>query len=462
MLFQNIQKIHFIGIGGIGMSGIAEILLNKDFTISGSDMARSENTEHLESLGATIYYGHSANNIAASNADVVVYSSAVHIDTNPEVLEANRRKIPVIRRAEMLAEISRLNYCIAVSGTHGKTTTTSMLALMLIAAGIDPTVVVGGRLKDLGGTNARLGHSQWSLVEADEYDRSFLQLLPTIAVINNIEAEHLDIYKDVADLQNTFAQFANMTPFYGFIATGIDDEGVQNVIPMLRKKVITFGLDNAADYTAKNIRFHNFTSTCEVYEYGQLLGEMTLNVPGEFNIKNALGAVLVARQFNVSFNLIAAVIERFHGAFRRFEIKGEVNDIIVIDDYAHHPSEIKATLKGLRNYADRRIIAVFQPHTYTRTKEFYKDFANSFADAALAFVTDVYPAREEPLPGITGQIIVDAAVEAGYKHFTYVPNRDALTEELRKILRPKDVVITLGAGNIYEVGERLLGDLSEL
>jgi UDP-N-acetylmuramate--alanine ligase len=451
-MFPSIKRIHFIGIGGIGMSGIAEILINKGFQISGSDCNPSENTEHLEKLGANIFYEHTKNNI--DGAEVVVYSSAVDINTNPEIIEANIRKIPVIRRAEMLAEISRLNYCIAVSGTHGKTTVTSMLALILIKANIDPTVVVGGRLKDLGGTNARLGNGNWTIVEADEYDRSFLQLTPSIAVINNLEADHMDIYEDFVDLKTTFAKFANMTPFYGFIAVGIDCEGVDELLPELRRKVIKYGLSDKSDYQAKNISYEGFSSTCDVYEYGKFLGKMTISVPGEFNIKNALSAVSIARQFDIDFDLISTVISKFNGAFRRFEIKGTKNNITVIDDYAHHPTEVKATLFGAKK-SKKRVIAIFQPHTFTRTKEFYNDFAESFIDADIVFVTDIYPARERPIVGVTGELIVSAAQKKGFNNVNYLPFDDNLCSTIKQILEPGDVVITLGAGDIWKVANKL-------
>jgi len=455
-MFFAIKKIHFIGIGGIGMSGIAEILINKGFRVSGSDCSPSENTEHLEKLGAKIFYNHEKNNI--DGAEVVVYSSAVNISENPEIIEANICKIPVIRRAEMLAEISRLNYCIAVAGTHGKTTATSMIALILIKANIDPTVVVGGRLKDLGGTNARLGNGNWTIVEADEYDRSFLQLTPSIAVINNLESDHIDIYKDFSDLKSTFAKFANMTPFYGFIAAGIDCDGVVEILPELRKKIITYGLSDSSDYQAKNIIYKGFSSVCDVYEYGKFLGKMTISVPGEFNIKNALSAVLIARQFDIDFELISSVISEFKGAFRRFEIKGTKNNITIIDDYAHHPTEVKATLLGAKN-SQQRIIAIFQPHTFTRTKEFYQDFAESFIDADIVFITDIYPAREPPIEGVTAKLIIDAAQKKGIKNINYIPFDDNLCVAIKQILKPNDVVITLGAGDIWKVADELYGNL---
>jgi UDP-N-acetylmuramate--alanine ligase len=456
-MFFKIKKIHFIGVGGIGMSGIAEILINKGFIVSGSDMYASDNTEHLLKLGAKIFIGHNAVNI--NNVELVVYSSAVNLDTNPEIVEAKKQNIPIIRRAEMLAELSRLTYTIAIAGTHGKTTTTSILSLILIRAGIDPTAIVGGRLKDLGGTNARLGQGEWTIVEADEYDRSFLQLTPTIALINNIETEHLDIYSDFDDLLETFIKFANMTPFYGFIAAGIDCAGVRKAIPDLRKKIITFGLNDNADYFSKNIHYSGFSSRCEVYEYGNLLGTLTLNVPGEHNIKNALGAILIARQFDIGFELIESVISEFHGAFRRFDIKGEKNGITIIDDYAHHPTEIVATLKGTKNYINRRIIAVFQPHTFSRTRDFYKDFATAFNDADIVYMTDIYPAREEPIEGITSQIIIDEANKNGSNNIFLIPDKEELYNVLMNELKSNDILLTLGAGDIWKLGERVLNSL---
>ena len=455
-MFSIIKKIHFVGIGGIGMSGIAEILINKGFLVSGSDSSKSENTTYLEKLGVKIFYEHNSQNI--QGADVVVYSSAVDVNSNAEILEANKLKIPVIRRAEMLAEVSRLSYCIAIAGTHGKTTSTSMIALVLIEAGFDPTVIVGGRLKDLGGTNARLGNGNWTIVEADEYDRSFLQLTPSVAVINNIETEHLDIYKDINDLQDTFIQFANKTPFFGFIAAGIDSTEVLEIIPNLRRKVVTYGLIDSCDYQAKNITFDGFSSTCDVYEKKELLGQMKINVPGDFNIKNALSAVLIARQFGVKFELISNVLSKFYGVFRRFEIKGEKNGAIIIDDYAHHPTAIDATLKGAKNNTNKRVIAIFQPHTYTRTQSFYKEFASSFRDADITFITDVYPARELPIPGVNGKMIVDAAIELGIKNIHYASDMAKLLDTLKTMLQPDNIIITIGAGDIWKLANQLIAE----
>lgn len=454
-MFSYIKRVHFVGIGGIGMSGIAEVLINRGFEVSGSDLQESENTRYLEKLGAKIFIGHAAENI--EGAEVVTYSSAVTIDKNPETLEAISRKIPIIRRAEMLTEVSRLNYCLAIAGTHGKTTTTSMLSLILLRAGFDPTVIVGGRLKDLGGTNARLGNGEWTVVEADEYDRSFLQLLPAVAVLTNIETDHLDVYGSFSDLKDAFQQFANKVPFYGFVCAGIDCKSIREILPQINKKIVTFALTRKeADYYANNIRYKNFSSTCNVYERGKLLGEITINVPGEYNVKNALAAIAVARQFGIDFKTIQEVILDFHGVFRRFEIKGNKNGAIIVDDYAHHPTEVNATLKGARNYANKRIIAIFQPHTYTRTADLYKEFAESFKYADIVFVTDVYPARELPIPGVTGELIVEEACKRGYENIYYVEKKEDIPEKISKIIESDDIIITIGAGDIWKIADKIL------
>lgn len=455
-MFSTINHVHFVGIGGIGMSGIAEILLSQGFTVSGSDVHISEVTERLSSLGATIYKGHSASNI--KGAEVVVYSSAVKNDNNPETEEARRLGVPVIRRAEMLAEVARLNYCLAIAGTHGKTTTTSMCGLMMMRAGFDPTVIVGGKLSGLGGTNARLGKGQWTVVEADEYDRSFLQLSPTIAVINNIEAEHLDIYGSEIEVQSAFTEFANRVPFYGVVVVGSDDRGVKSIYPGIAKKVVTFGLSRQADIHATDIRHEGRSSFCTVYENGTVLGELTVNVPGVHNLKNALAAVAVGRQLGTDFVTIATSIAEFNGVYRRFEFKGEVNGVLVVDDYAHHPTEVKATLQAARNgWKERRVVAVFQPHTYTRTRDFYHEFAQSFDDADVIVITDIYAARENPIEGISGALIAETARRLGHKNVVYEPQRDHLEETLRGILKTGDMFLTLGAGDIWKIADNFVG-----
>ena len=455
-MFASVKNIHFVGIGGIGMSGIAEILINQGFNVSGSDLNRSENTIHLEELGAKIFYGHSPDNL--KNVEVVVYSSAVALADNPETKAALEENIPIIRRAEMLAEVSRLNYCLAISGTHGKTTTTSMIGLIMIKAQLDPTVIVGGRLRDFGGTNARLGKGNWTVVEADEFDRSFLQLLPTIAVVNNIEAEHLDIYKDLDDLKDTFTAFASKVPFYGIVALGMDDPGVKAIYSRLNKQVRTFGLTRNCDIRAEAVQTEGNSIQAKVFEDNNLLGTIRLNIPGIHNLKNALAAITVARQLQIPFDIIAQALEEFQGVYRRFDIKGERNEVLIIDDYAHHPSEVKATLNAARAGWDRRIVAAFQPHTFSRTKALCDDFAGSFDDADLLIVTDVYPARETPIEGVTGKLIADAAVKYGHKNVVYLPTFEDIRRELPGLLQSGDIFISIGAGNICNISDALYNE----
>ncbi|HAW08918.1 MAG TPA: UDP-N-acetylmuramate--L-alanine ligase [Bacteroidetes bacterium] len=452
-MFSTIKKIHFVGIGGIGMSGIAEILLNQGFAISGSDMNENENTEYLRQKGVEIKIGHFPENINGS--EVVVYSSAVNPDENPETLEARKQGIPIIRRAEMLAEATRLNYCIAVAGTHGKTTSTSMVGLILIKAGYDPTVIVGGRLKDFGGTNARLGKGEWTVVEADEYDRSFLQLLPTIAIINNIEPEHLDIYDGIEDLKNTFLQFANKVPFYGFVALGTDDPNVKEILSGINKQIITYGLSRNNDYYAKDIELQQNFSKFSVFKESENLGEITLNVPGYHNVKNALAAISIASELGIDFATIQNALSEFNGVLRRFDIQGESKGIMIVDDYAHHPTEIRATLDAACKGWDRRIVAVFQPHTYTRTREFYKEFAQAFDEADVLVITDVYAAREKPIEGISGELIAQQAQSYGHKNVHYIPDFDDIIEFLKSELKAGDMLITIGAGNVFKIGSAI-------
>ena len=454
-MFSSVQHIHFVGIGGIGMSGIAEILINQGFTISGSDLSKSDITDYLQSIGATIHIGHKEENI--EGAEVVVYSSAVKPKENPETFAAHEKGIPIIRRAEMLAEISRLKYTLGIAGTHGKTTTTSLCGLVMMKGGVDPTVIVGGRLNGLGGTNARLGKGEWTVVEADEYDRSFLQLFPTIAVINNIEAEHLDIYGTAEEVQKAFLEFATKVPFYGLVALGLDDAGVRELLPCINKKVVTFGLSRQCDIRAVDIHPHEKSSEFTVIAHGKELGKVQLNIPGNYNVKNALAAITVGLHLNIPFATIADALKEFGGVYRRFEIKGERDGILVVDDYAHHPTELKSALSAARSgWNNRRIVCAFQPHTYSRTKDFYKEFGMSFDDADIVFITDVYPAREIPIEGVTGELIAIAAKNAGHRNVFYVPDKTQLEEAIRKQLQPGDLVITLGAGDITRLSDQLL------
>jgi UDP-N-acetylmuramate--alanine ligase len=452
MFQQVIKKIHFVGIGGIGMSGIAEIMLSQGFKISGSDLMEGEVTDRLKSLGITIYNGHSPNNVA--DADLLVYSSAVH-ESNPEVKEALERKIPVIKRSEMLAECMRMKNGIGIAGTHGKTTTTSMVGLVLTAGGIDPTIIVGGKLSGLGGTNARLGQGEYIVVEADEFDRTFLKLTPSIAAITTLETEHLDTYKDLDDIKTAFIEFANKVPFYGFVTLCLDEPALQDIIPLINKKIITYGLTQQADVRAIDISHSGYKSKYTVLYYGEELGEITLNIPGDHNIKNSLVAVTIAKQMGIDFETIKNALEQFTGVYRRFETKYS-NGILVVDDYAHHPTEINASLAGVRSGWKRRLVAVFQPHLYSRTRDFYAEFGRSFLNSDVFICTDVYPAREKPIEGISGELITNAAKSYGHKNVFYEPDKNKLPALIREIYKQGDIIITMGAGDIWKYGEKFV------
>jgi UDP-N-acetylmuramate--alanine ligase len=459
-MFSSIKKIHFVGIGGIGMSGIAEILLNEGFRVSGSDRGLSEVTERLQKLGATIYEGHKAENIA-DDVDALVYSSAVAME-NPEVLAAQRRKIPVIRRAEMLAEVMRLKYGIGIAGTHGKTTTTSMVSLVLMEGGLDPTVIVGGKLSGLGGTNARLGHGDFIVVEADEFDRSFLSITPTIAVMTTLETDHLDCYRDLEDIKGAFIQFASKVPFYGFVVLCLDEPALLDIMPQLsKKKILTYGLNPQADIQAVDIRHKDNTSTFTVVKDGKDLGPVTIQVPGNHNVQNSLAAITVGLELGVPFDKVRSGIEKFAGVYRRWEKKGEVNGIALYDDYAHHPTECRATLAGVKAGWRRRVVCVFQPHLFTRTRDFYEEFGKSFLLSDVLVVTDVYPAREEPIQGVTGELIVNAARRFGHKDAHYVPDKKMIPDHLKSIVKSGDIVITMGAGDIWKYGEEFLSKMKK-
>ncbi len=454
-MFSSIRKLHFVGIGGIGMSGIAEILLDQGFVVTGSDRAASETTDRMTSLGVHVYIGHQAANLEP-DVDVVVYSSAVPPE-NPELVAAAQRKIPVIRRAEMLAEVMRLKYGIGIAGTHGKTTTTSMVSLVLMEGGIDPTVIVGGRLRGLAGSNARLGKGDFIVVEADEYDRSFLSITPTIAVLTTLETDHLDCYRDLEDIKSAFIQFAQKVPFYGFVILCLDEPALQDIMPKIKKKIITYGLNGQADLQAVDIVHRQNTTRCTVLRHGEELGEVTLHIPGKHNVANALAAMAVGLELGVSFVQAKAGVEKFTGVFRRWEVKAEIGGVTVVDDYAHHPTEIRATLSGAKAGWRRRVVCVFQPHLYSRTRDFYDEFGRSFFNADILVVTDVYPAREEPIQGVSGELIVNAAKEFGHKHAHYVPDKREVPAFLQSIRQPGDMVITMGAGDIWKYGEEFIG-----
>lgn len=457
-MFSSIKKIHFVGIGGIGMSGIAEILLDQNFKVSGSDKALSEITERLAELGAEIFENHSASNIK-DDVDALVYSSAVPPE-NPEVVEAKRRKIPIIRRSEMLAEVMRLKYGIGIAGTHGKTTTTSMVSLVLLEGGLDPTVIVGGRLDGFGGSNARLGKGDFIVVEADEFDRSFLSITPTIAVLTTLETDHLDCYRDLEDIKSAFVQFANKVPFYGFVVLCLDEPALQEIMSQLsKKKIITYGLNPQADIQAVDIKFEKDKSEFLLLKDQNELGRIVLKSPGVHNVQNALAAISVGIELGITFEKIKAGIEKFTGVYRRWEKKGEINGISVYDDYAHHPTESRATLAGAKQGWRRRVVCVFQPHLYTRTRDFYEEFGKSFLLSDVLVVTDVYPAREEPIQGVSGELITNAAKQFGHKDVHYVPNKTDVPNYLMKIVKPGDIVITMGAGDIYKYGNEFLNKL---
>ncbi len=452
-MFKNIKKVHFVGIGGIGMSGIAEILLNQGFEISGSDRSLSEVTSHLSSLGMKIYEGHSPDNL--KDADVLVYSSAVPLD-NPEVKAAIERKIPIIKRSEMLAECMRMKYGIGIAGTHGKTTTTSMVGLTLTEGEIDPTIIVGGKLSGLGGTNARLGNGEFIVVEADEFDRTFLKLTPTIAAITTLESEHLDTYKDLDDIKSAFVEFANKVPFYGFVVLCMDEPALQDIIPQINKKIFTYGLTSQADIRAVDITHNEFSSSFSVKYKDNDLGKIKLKIPGVHNVKNSLVAVCIAKELGIDFSVIKQALESFSGVYRRFEVKYN-KEILVIDDYAHHPTETSATLAGIRSGWNRRLIAVFQPHLYSRTRDFYQEFGRSFLNTDVFICTDVYPAREEPIAGISGELIAEAARKFGHKNVLYIKDKNEVPEKLMQIKNNNDIIITMGAGDIWKYGEKFVG-----
>ncbi|HPI37654.1 MAG TPA: UDP-N-acetylmuramate--L-alanine ligase [Ignavibacteriaceae bacterium] len=454
-MFKNIKKVHFVGIGGIGMSGIAEILLSQGFQVSGSDRALSEVTNRLSSLGIEIYEGHSTENI--KDTDVLVYSSAVTID-NPEVQTALQKKIPVIKRAEMLAECMRMQYGIGIAGTHGKTTTTSMVGLVLTEGGIDPTIIVGGKLSSLGGTNARLGHGEFIVVEADEFDRTFLKLTPTIAAITTLEKEHLDTYKDLEDIKTAFIEFANKVPFYGFVVLCLDEPALQDILPMINKVVLTYGTSPQADVRAINIKHNEFNSCYTVVYKGEELGEINLQIPGIHNVKNSLVAVSIGIELGIEFKVIQKALASFAGVYRRFEVKYD-KDIMVVDDYAHHPTETSATLNGIRSGWKRRLIAVFQPHLYTRTRDFHLEFGRSFLNSDIFICTDVYPAREEAIEGVTGELIIEAAKKIGHKNTIYVQNKNDVPQVLNSIIQKGDIIVTMGAGDIWKYGEKFIQSL---
>ena len=454
-MFRNKKvKVHFVGVGGIGMSGIAELLLNLGYGVTGSDLKDTDTTRRLAGLGGVISLGHRAENVAA-DVDVVVISSAVK-RTNPEVVAARDRAIPVIPRAEMLAELMRLKEGVAIGGSHGKTTTTSLIATVVAHAGLDPTVVVGGKLNALG-SNAKLGRGQLMVVEADESDGSFLRLSPTIAVITNVDAEHLDHYGTVEALQQAFVDFADRVPFYGLAVMCLDHPVVQHLIPRLTKRHVTYGLSPQADWRADHVRLAAFASTFQVSHRGKPLGEVALKMVGAHNVLNALATCAVAHELEIPFAKTVEALREFAGVQRRFTVRGEKGGVTVVDDYGHHPAEIKATLSGARaSFPQRRIVCAFQAHRYSRTRDLLGDFATAFNDADVLLLSEIYPAGEEPIPGISGARLHEAVRACGHRDATFVAERSELAARLRERVREGDLVITLGAGDITHAAEELL------
>lgn len=452
-LFAPTQRIHFIGIGGIGMSGIAEILLTMGYAVSGSDLRPSAVTDRLEGLGATVYIGHAAANAAAS--DVVVTSSAVARD-NPEVLEARSRKIPVIPRAEMLAELMRLKFGIAVAGMHGKTTTTSMIAAVLAGGGLDPTVVVGGRV-DAMGSNARLGKSHYLVAEADESDRSFLKLSPILSVVTNLDREHMDAYRDIGDVEDAFVQFMDEVPFYGAVTACVDNPLLKAILPRVTPRVYTYGESPEADFRLRVLRpAPGCYSTFEVNTRGLVLGPFHLHVPGRHNVLNATAAVAIGVQLGLTPEAIAQGLDSFRGVDRRFQRRGEARGVTVIDDYGHHPTEIRATLQAARECGYGRVLVLFQPHRYTRTRDLMDEFAGAFGDADAVQVLDIYAASEAPIEGVTGASLAERVRAGGGGRVAYAPSVAEAVERLAGDAREGDMILTLGAGNVSQAGPLLL------
>jgi UDP-N-acetylmuramate--alanine ligase len=450
--FRDFQRIHLVGIGGSGMSGIAEVLLSSGYAVSGSDLKQTPVTERLRKLGASIFDGHQAENV--HGAHVVVISSAVRTD-NVEVVEAHLLKIPVIPRAEMLAELMRLKYGIAVAGAHGKTTTTSMVAAVLAAAGLDPTFVVGGRVNHAG-SNARVGQSEYMVVEADESDRSFLLLAPVVAVVTTIDREHLDHYHSLEEIQDVFLQFVNRVPFYGTVILCLDEPNVQAILPRVKRPVITYGTSSQADLVIAEVKLRGLASEFRLKHHGDDLGIFHLpSPPGIHNVSNAAAAAAVALSLNVPADLIRAGLAKFSGVGRRFEIKGTFNGVTLIDDYGHHPAEIRATLAAARGCEHQRLLVLFQPHRYTRTQHLWEDFRRSFNEADVLVMTDIYAAGEDPIPGISGEKLAEAIRAAGHKNVVFTSTMQAAIEYLLREARPHDAVLTIGAGSVGRALDQL-------
>lgn len=454
-LFKRVKDVHFVGVGGVGMSGIAEILIALGFGVSGSDLRGSETTKRLEQLGARIWLGHSRDHL--EKADVVVFSSAVPVD-NPEVIAARERRIPVISRAEMLAELMRMQTSVTVAGMHGKTTTTSMVASILSHAGLDPTVVIGGKLDTLGG-GARLGEGNLLVAEADESDKSFLRLFPTIAVVTNLDLEHLDCYQSMEEICETFLEFINRIPFYGYAVLCLDDPEVQNILPQIQKRIITYGLNSQAVFRAWKPVLEGGKSRFTVFKERKKLGVVELPMPGLHNVVNSLAAIAVADLFDVPFEASREALNSFAGVNRRFTLKGTAAGVTVIDDYGHHPTEIRAVLQAAKQIATRRIAVLFQPHRYSRTQGLFDQFLTCFHDADLLYIMDIYPASEQPIAGVTGLKLSEGIRSRGHGTVRFVGEGPSVPVEVARELEPGDLLITLGAGTVTHLGPLILEEL---
>jgi UDP-N-acetylmuramate--alanine ligase len=452
-MYQSNYHIHFVGIGGIGMSGIAELLINLGYTVSGSDLKLSPITQRLEQKGAKIFQGHAKGQIEGAN--VIVTSSAVSQE-NPEVVQAKQMVIPIIPRAEMLAELMRIKYSIAVSGAHGKTSTTAMISQILNTAGLDPTVIIGGLLQGLD-TNALHGNGDFIVAEADESDGSFLKYSPAIAAVTNIDLEHLDFYKDIEDIKDTFVQFINSVPFYGLAILCLDNEHVQDILPRIHVRYTTFGMSAQSDLQAREISFLDGKSRFSVFHQNIGLGEINLNIAGQHNISNALAGIATALELKIPFATIKKALEEIQGVKRRLEIKGNKKGILVMDDYGHHPTEIMATLTAVReSYPEKRLIVVFQPHRYTRTQGLFDEFTRSFYQSAVLIVLPIYAASETPIPGVDSKVLCDGIRAHGHKDVAFAPDFTQALSMVTHKAKQDDLVLTLGAGDIYTLGERLV------
>lgn len=457
--FGKTRHVHMVGVGGIGMSSIAEILLIRGYEVSGSDLAENDVTRHLRNLGARIFKGHSAEYVGG--ACVVVHSSAVDPSQNPETLYAEEKHVPVIRRSEMLGELMRMKFGIGIAGTHGKTTTTTMAGHVVGAGAFDPTIIVGGKVAAFG-SNAVSGEGDIILIEADEYDRTFLRLTPSLAVITNIDADHLDCYKDLEDIRAAFIQYASSVPFFGAAIVCLDDENVRGIISKIDRRVVTYGTLRQAQIRAESIQQEGRIMHFDVISSEERLGRVSLDAPGRHNVLNALAAIAIGIELDMKFEDISAGISAFRGVDRRMHEIGEARGVLVVDDYAHHPTEIKATLEAASGcWPQRRIVAVFQPHLYSRTRDFEDDFAAAFFDADVVVIMDVFGAREEPIEGITGEIIARGAKKSGHPHVMYVPQKEDLVGRVLEVSKPGDVIITMGAGDIWRLNRELFSKLEE-